>query len=89
MRQDTRQRPVRVGIGGTVFGPLPRLHRIFFVAVTIVLGISAGAWLAQTTLPLVVPLGALAGGLSGIALAWLLMHRFAAHPHPARARHRR
>ncbi|MEZ5097544.1 MAG: hypothetical protein R2731_16480 [Nocardioides sp.] len=70
-----------------MFGPLPRLHRSLLVLVTVLVGVAAGAWLGQSTPELLVSVGALAGGLSGIGLAWLLVHR--PTPHAVRARHRR
>lgn len=72
-----------------MFGPLPRLHRSLLVLVTVLVGMAAGAWLGHATPALLVSGSVVAGGLGGVALAWLLVHRSTPQPRPVRVRHRR
>jgi hypothetical protein len=59
-----------------MFGPLPLLHRIVIVAVTLACGVLAGAWVTHvTTLPLQVSAGAVAGGLLGLVAAYAVVHQ--------------
>jgi outer membrane lipoprotein SlyB len=70
-----------------MFGPLPLLHKIVLVAITLLGGVIAGAWVAHTTeLPLAVSVGALAGGVLGLITSYAVIHR----PQPRTIRvHRR
>jgi hypothetical protein len=72
----------------TMFGPLPLLHRIVLALVTAACGVLAGAWTAHVTpLPLAVSMGALLGGLLGLAAAYAVVHQ--PQPRPVRVTHRR
>jgi hypothetical protein len=72
--------------GTQMFGPLPLLHRIVIVAITLACGVLAGAWITHaTTLPVEVSLGALAGGLLGLVAAYAVVHQ----PRPVRVTRRR
>ncbi|HEX4471656.1 MAG TPA: hypothetical protein VH085_06785 [Nocardioides sp.] len=73
-----------------MFGPLPLLHRLVLGAISLCFGILAGAWIAHVTpLPMAVSGGAVAGGLLGLALAYLLVHSPEARPRPVRVTRRR
>jgi hypothetical protein len=66
------------------------LHRIVLAAISLCFGVIAGMWIADTTpLPLAVLDGALAGGLLGLAAAYLLGHSAESQPRPARIPRRR
>jgi hypothetical protein len=76
--------------GTTLLGPLPRLHRLVLVAISICSGVLAGAWIAHATpLPVAVSMGALAGGLLGPLVAYALVHTSPAEPRPIRVTRRR
>jgi xanthine/uracil permease len=65
------------------------LHRIVLVAISLCSGILAGAWIAHaTSLPVAVSMGALAGGLLGVVLAYVLVHTPHAQPRPVRVTRR-
>ena len=78
----------------SLLAPLPKLYRIVLFAVVTVLGfvaarwrIGAGVWLAQAwELPAG---GILVGTLSGLVVAYLLLHDFHAAPRAARVTRRR
>jgi hypothetical protein len=71
-----------------MFGPLPLLHKMVLVAITLLGGVIAGAWVAHMTpLPLAVSMGALAGGLLGLVAAYAVVHR--PQPRPVRIQRRR
>jgi len=71
-----------------MFGPLPLLHRLVLALVTAMSGVLAGAWAAHVTpLPWAVSMGALVGGLLGLATAYAVVHR--PQPRPVRVTHRR
>lgn len=73
-----------------MFGPLPMLHRTVLGAISLCFGVIAGMWIADTTpLPVAVFEGALAGGLLGLAVAFLLGHSAESQPRPARVTRRR
>jgi hypothetical protein len=73
-----------------MFGPLPVLHRIVLGAISVCFGVIAGMWIAHATpLPVAISGGALAGGLLGLAAAYLLGHTSAATPRPVRITRRR
>jgi hypothetical protein len=73
-----------------MFGPLPRLHRIVIVAITLCCGVVGGAWVAHvTTLPLAVSMGALLGGVLGLAAAYAVVHEPHPQPKPVRVHRRR
>jgi hypothetical protein len=71
-----------------MFGPLPMLHRIVIAAISLAFGVVAGMWIAHSTpLPVAVSGGALAGGMLGLAAAYVLVH--SAQPRPIRVTRRR
>ena len=73
-----------------MFGPLPLLHRIVLVVMSLCFGIVAGVWIAHVTpLPVAISGGALAGGLTGLLAAYLLVHTPHAEPRPVRIQRRR
>ena len=66
-----------------MFGPLPVLHRIVLGTISLCFGIVAGVWIAHSTpLPMAVSGGALAGGLVGLLLAYVLVHASQSEPRP-------
>lgn len=68
-----------------MFGPLPKLHRAWFVAVALLLCIGAGAWLAHMTpLPMPAGLGAVAGALAGLLAVFMLLHDWHRRPQESR-----
>ena len=73
-----------------MFGPLPVLHRIVLGTISLCFGIVAGVWIAQSTpLPMAVSGGALAGGLVGLLLAYVLVHGSQSEARPVRVTRRR
>ncbi len=73
-----------------MFGPLPLLHRIVLVAITLCFGVAAGAWVAHmTALPMAVSMGALTGGLLGVVAAYALVHQPHRQPRAVRVTRRR
>lgn len=73
-----------------MFGPLPALHRAWFVAVALLVCVGAGAWLAQMTpLPLPAGLGAVAGGGAGLVAVWALLHDWHRRPQESQVPQRR
>ena len=72
-----------------MFGPLPMLHRIVLGAISLCFGVVAGVWIAHaTSIPVAVSGGALAGGLVGLLVAYVLLHTTHPEPRPVRV-HRR
>jgi hypothetical protein len=72
----------------TMFGPLPLLHKVVVVIITLLAGVIAGAWVAHVTpLPLAVSVGALGGGLLGLVAAYAVVHQ--PQPRPIRIHRRR
>ena len=73
-----------------MLGPLPALHRFVLVLSALLVGIGIGAWLGvMPVVALNVRLGLLAGGATGLAAAFVLVHDFHEREHqPARARRR-
>jgi len=67
---------------------MPMLHRLVIAAISLGFGVVAGMWIAHTTpLPVAVSGGALAGGMLGLAVAYVLVH--SAQPRPIRVTRRR
>ena len=86
--ESRRPTPATVEGGTTMFGPLPVLHRIVLVAISLCFGVVAGMWIAHaTSLPVAVYGGALAGGLLGLGAAYILVHT--PQPRPVRITRRR
>jgi hypothetical protein len=85
------RRPAHHPEGGEkMFGPLPLLHRLILGAISLCFGVLAGAWIAHVTpLPMAVSAGAVAGGLLGLALAYVLVHSSESQPRPVRVTRRR
>jgi len=76
--------------GTPMFGPLPALHRIVLGAASLVFGAIAGMWIAHfTPLPVAISGGALAGGLLGLLMAYVLVHNPRAQPRTVRIGRRR
>ena len=72
-----------------MFGPLPVLHRIVLATISLCFGVVAGMWVAHVTaLPIAISGGALAGGLLGLAAAYLVIHP-TSHGEPVRVTRRR
>ena len=72
-----------------MFGPLPLLHRLVLVAITVCAGTIGGAWVAHyTALPVAVSAGALLGACVGLAGAWAVV-RESHQPRPQRVVRRR
>lgn len=64
-----------------MFGPLPQLHRLFFVSVALLVCVGAGAWLAyMTPIPLMWTTGALLGAALGVVATFVLVHQPPAQP---------
>lgn len=62
-------------------GPLPRLHRLVLVLVTVLSGVVGGLWLAHfDKVPVVMSAGALLGGLGGLMVAAMMAHDAALRP---------
>ena len=74
-----------------MFGPLPVLHRIVLGAISLCFGVVAGMWVAHVTaLPIAISGGALAGGLLGLAAAYVVIHPSTRRdPRPVRVTRRR
>jgi hypothetical protein len=71
-----------------MFGPLPLLHRIVLVAISLCFGVVTGAWIAHmTTVPVTMSTGAPLGGLLGLVAAYALVHQH--QPRPVRVTTRR
>jgi uncharacterized protein YqgC (DUF456 family) len=72
----------------TMFGPLPLLHKVVLVAITLLGGVIAGAWVAHMTpVPLAASMGALAGGVFGLFASYAVIHQ--PQPRPIRLQRRR
>ncbi len=66
-----------------MFGPLPLLHKIVLVAITLLGSVIAGAWVAHMTpLPLAVSMGALVGCLLGLVASYAVIRQ--PQPSPVR-----
>jgi hypothetical protein len=73
-----------------MFGPLPLLHKIVLVAITLLGGVIAGAWVAHMTpVPLAVSVGALAGGVLGLVTSYAVIHQHQPQPRTIRIQRRR
>lgn len=58
-----------------MLGPLPLLHRIVLAAISLASGVLAGVWVAhETSVPLAVSEGAVAGALLGLVTAYAVAH---------------
>ena len=56
-------------------GPLPYFHRVVVVVAVVVTAVASGAWVAHFTLvPVAVGAAAVVGGLSGLMVAYALVH---------------
>lgn len=62
--------------GHVMFGPLPLLHRIVLIALTLCFGVATGAWIAHmTTVPVTVSTGTALGGVLGLVASYALVHQ--------------
>ena len=58
-----------------MLGPLPYFHRVVVVVATLMTAIGSGAWIAHfTAVPVAVGGGAVVGGLTGLVVAYALVH---------------
>lgn len=61
----------------TVFGPLPRMHRLLVIATALVVGMLSGIWLvAVVGAPVLIGAGIGWGLLAGLLLNYVLLHDF-------------
>jgi hypothetical protein len=73
-----------------MFGPLPWLHRIVLVALTLCFGVVGGTWVAHmTSVPVTISTGAPLGGAFGLVAAYALFLQRQPEPQPVRVTHRR
>lgn len=73
-----------------MLGPLPTLHRYVLVLAALVVCVGIGLWFgALPEVPLNLRVGLLAGGATGVAAAFVLVHDFhRRQARPERARRR-
>jgi predicted ABC-type sugar transport system permease subunit len=58
-----------------MLGPLPYFHRVVVIVAVVVTAIASGAWIAHfTVVPAAVGAGAVVGGLTGLLVAYALVH---------------
>ena len=58
-----------------MLGPLPYFHRIVVIVAVLMTAAASGAWIAHfTVVPVAVGAGALVGGLTGLVVAYALVH---------------
>jgi hypothetical protein len=58
-----------------MLGPLPYFHRIVVIVAVLVTAAASGAWVAHfTDLPVAVGAGALIGALTGLVVAYAVVH---------------
>lgn len=70
-----------------MIGPLPRLHRLLVMAVTLLAGVAGGAWVAYfTRVPLQIGAGAVTGALVAAVASYLFLHDSDGHQAPTRPR---
>jgi hypothetical protein len=73
-----------------MLGPLPRLYRVLLVVVSVIVFLTAGAYVGHlTVVPVPIEVGAVLGAFAGLAVAWALLHDFHHATHPARVGRRR
>ncbi|MFN8191512.1 MAG: hypothetical protein U0R78_13930 [Nocardioidaceae bacterium] len=73
-----------------MFGRLPKIYRWRTAAVVMIVSVIAGVWFAtHPDTPVVVPVGAVMGLLSGILLAYVAVHQARPEPRLARVHRRR
>ena len=61
----------------SVFGPLPRLHRMLLVAAALAVFVGIGAWLgAEPTVPVRMAGGIAIGAALGLVATFLVLHDF-------------
>jgi hypothetical protein len=74
---------------GSMFGPLPRLHRLVVSALALIACAGGGAWLAfKIPGPLLAPGGAVLGATLGVVLVALLVREVPRATPARRSRHR-
>lgn len=59
-----------------MFGPLPRIHRVVLVVVSLAFFTLAGAWVFDRSATLVTTWGPWVGLVAGTVVAYLLVHDF-------------
>jgi predicted ABC-type sugar transport system permease subunit len=58
-----------------MLGPLPYFHRIVVIVAVVMTAVASGAWIAHFTIvPVAVGAGAVVGGLTGLVVAYALVH---------------
>ena len=58
-----------------MLGPLPYFHRTVVIVAVLLTAAASGAWIAHFTMvPVAVGAGAVVGGLTGLAVAYALVH---------------
>lgn len=71
----------------TVFGPLPRLHRLLVIVTALVVGVLSGIWLVEIVgAPILIGAGIGWGILAGLLLNYVLLHDFHQRTRPVRVR---
>ncbi|MBF4768967.1 hypothetical protein ISU10_14465 [Nocardioides agariphilus] len=75
-----------------MLGPLPYFHRVVVIVAVVMTAIASGAWIAHfTAVPVAVGAGAVVGGLTGLVVAYALVHpatHTGVHAQPIRTRRR-
>jgi hypothetical protein len=58
-----------------MLGPLPYFHRVVVIVAVLMTAAASGAWVAHfTVVPVAVGAGAVVGGLTGLVVAYALVH---------------
>ena len=58
-----------------MLGPLPYFHRVVVIVAVVMTAVASGAWIAHfTDVPVAVGAGAVVGGLTGLVVAYALVH---------------
>ncbi len=75
-----------------MLGPLPYFHRVVVIVAVVVTAVASGAWIGHfTAVPLAVGAAAVVGGMTGLVVAYTLVHpatHTGTQPQPVRARRR-
>jgi hypothetical protein len=72
-----------------MLGPLPYFHRTVVIVAVLITAMASGAWVAHFTLvPIAVGAGAVLGGMTGLLVAYALVHASTRVHQPARLRRR-
>ena len=75
-----------------MLGPLPHFHRVVVIVAVLMTAVASGAWVAHFThVPVAVGAGAVVGGLTGLVVAYAMVHpatHTGTQAQPVRTRHR-